>query len=342
MNRLLLSRSFLLVALTATAVSLPAQLSAVQLDRPQAVAVLEAKTDLKVQNLPLTEFARLLAQKYRIPVRLDDAGLKRSKVAPTTPISANLEGVPLGQALTHILGRLKLAPRVFNGIVLITDREPPGAPAFRPRPVVPRVRRVQDPFAAQNAPDQGLEWRPMVTVELLFVKKACAPTKAQLREMEKDLAQCLERAVTGTTDASCDAVPNELVECVTKHLSPADADRYHREVVKRRGNEREACVWTFVTFIDQDLALTETQRRVMVARLVPKWEPAWSQMIELAVRDGGREVPPVPDSLIVPLLDREQAKRWGEVLKCRDPHPRFNAGRIGSVGTPIDEPDDGD
>ncbi len=106
MNRLLLSaRCFLLVALTATAVSLPPQLSALQLDRPQAVAVLEAKTDLKVPNLPLTEFARLLAQKYRIPVRLDDAGLKRANVTPTTPISANLVGVPLGQALTHILGR---------------------------------------------------------------------------------------------------------------------------------------------------------------------------------------------------------------------------------------------
>jgi hypothetical protein len=191
-------------------------------------------------------------------------------------------------------------------------------------------------------PGQQSEWRPLVTVELLFVKKACAPTKAQLREIKHDLAECLERAATGATDASCDNVPNELAECVTKHLSPADADRYHREIVKRRANEREACVWTFVTFIDQDLALTEAQRRALVATLLPKWEPAWSQMIELAVRDGSREFPPVPDSLVVPLLDREQAKRWGEVLKSRDAYPRFNAGRIGSVGTPIDDPDDGD
>ncbi len=181
----------------------------------------------------------------------------------------------------------------------------------------------------------------MVSVELHFVKKACAPTKAQLREMKKDLAECLERAAAGVTDWSCDVVPNELAECVTKHLSPADADRYHREVVKRRAHEREACVWTFVTFIDQDLALTETQRRALVATLLPKWEPAWSQMIELTVRDGGGEVPPVPDSLIVPLLDREQSKRWGEILKSRD-YPRFNAGRIGAVGMPIDEPDGGD
>jgi hypothetical protein len=135
-----------------------------------------------------------------------------------------------------------------------------------------------------------------VTVELLFVKKACAPTKAQLREMKQDLSQCLERAATGATDASCDVVPNELAECVTRHLSPADADRYRREIVKQRANEREACVWTFVTLIDQDLTLTEAQRRALVATLLPKWEPAWSQMIELMVRGGVREVPPIPSS----------------------------------------------
>jgi hypothetical protein len=103
MNRLLLSACcFLLVALTATAVSLPAQQPAAQLDRPRAVSALEAKTDLKIQNLPLVEFARLLAQKYRIPVRLDDAGLKRANVAPPTPIRRT--------SRAHRSGRLGAGP----------------------------------------------------------------------------------------------------------------------------------------------------------------------------------------------------------------------------------------
>ncbi len=341
MSRLLLSaRCLLFVALTATAVSLPAQPPAKQTSRPPTAAVPAAKTDLKVHNLSLADFAHFLSQKYQIPVQLDDAGLKRARVTSTAQVSADVTGVPLGKALDRTLAPVKLAPLVFNGIVLITDRRPPGEPEFRPRPIR-IIQRVQNPFVAgQNQPDDG--WKTQVTVELLFVKKVCAPTKEQLRSIKHDLTECLERAATGVAEASCDTVPNELAECVSKHLSPEQAEHYRRELVKRRANEREACVWTFVTFLDQDLALTETQRRVIVATLLPKWQSPWSQLIELTVRNGTREVPPIPDNLIVPLLDREQTKRWEALPRNRDPNPRFQAERMGAVGTPIDEVDVGD
>jgi hypothetical protein len=319
-------------------------------DSPNAAAMraLRSNADLHLDKVPLADIARLLSMKHKIPIRLDPSGLKRADIDPSRPISAKIAGVPLNTALKQILGPLKLAHCVFNGVILITDRGPgdPLAPFVRARAVRRIINRRaqvvvhQNPFE-QNARQLVPDWlMPQLQVELLFVKKAVAPTDDQLREIKRDLKKCLTEASEGPTPPSCDLFPDTLAARVASHLSKEQAARYRIEVEKRKANEREACVFMFIALVDQELDLSDRQRKSLVTALMPKWKPVWSQMIEGAVRDGERAVPPVPDELILPILDSEQAKQWAQLPKNRDVDQRFSALRIGSVGAPVTQPGD--
>ena len=54
-----------------------------------------SKTAFHVEILPLAEFAKFLSKKYRLPFKLDPGGLKRARVDASTPISADIDGIPL-------------------------------------------------------------------------------------------------------------------------------------------------------------------------------------------------------------------------------------------------------
>jgi hypothetical protein len=181
---------------------------------------------------------------------------------------------------------------------------------------------------------------PQLEVELSFVRKVCAPSKEQMQAIRKDLQKCLAAAADGTGPSSCDLLPQELADCVASHLSKEDAARYRAEVAKREAQEREACVYTLVALVDPDLSLSDEQRKKLVPALTRVWKPVWSQMIELNVRWNRRSVPPVPDDVILPLLDAEQAKAWKRLPKNVQAEQAFDAQRIGAIGTPNPQRDD--
>jgi hypothetical protein len=197
------------------------------------------------------------------------------------------------------------------------------------------VVRAQQPRA------DGLDpFRPQLQVELQFVRKICAPSKQQMQAIKSDLEKCLAEAAKGSGPTSCDLLPPKLADCVANHLSKADAARYRAEVTKRNAQEREACVYTFVALIDPDLSLSEPQRKALVVALIPVWKPVWSQMIEMNVRWATRRVPPIPDEVILPLLDADQVRAWKKLPKNLETQQAFDAQRIGAVGTPNPRPDD--
>jgi hypothetical protein len=310
-------------------------------ESPDATAMraLRSKTAFHVERMPLRIFATFLSNKYNVRFKLDQAGLKRARVDPGTPISADIDGMPLSEALKEVLGGLKLTHQVIGGEISITER-PPDAPEVQ-FVVVPALPQVQaDQFLVVQPPQNGgLQFLSQLPVELRFVKRACAPTKEQMRAIKADLEQCLRDAGSGAIPASCEVLPDKLAACVVRHLSPAEAARYRDEVHKHRAREREACVYTFITLLDQRIGLADDQRQSLVAALEARWKPGWSQQIEMAVRNGDDQMPGIPDELIVPLLDGEQAKLWKELPKHADANPRFDPDRMGSVGTPIDDPE---
>jgi hypothetical protein len=176
-------------------------------------------------------------------------------------------------------------------------------------------------------------------VEMAFVRKVCAPPLDQVGEIRNDLQRCLAESLQGPA-VPCEVLRDRLTDAVARHLSRSEAARYRAEVTKRRTHERAACVNTFVVLLDQQLSFSEKQRQALVAALLAKWKPEWSQTIEVAVASGDRTVPAIPDELIGPLLDAEQLKTWHALPKEGDLRPAFNALRIGSTGVAIAVPED--
>jgi hypothetical protein len=304
-----------------------------------AMQVLRAKTAFHVEIMRLTDFVTFLSKNYKLHFKLDPEGLKRARVDPSTPISADFDGIPLSAALKDVLGRLELTHRVVNGDIWITagPAEAPVVPV-EVQPVVPQVPGGQIlVFPPQQ--DVGLPLLAQLPVELRFVKRVCAPTTEQMRAIKADLEQCLRDAGRGSIPDSCELFPDKMSECVARHLSPAAAAHFLDEVQKRRAREREACVYTFVTLLDQRMGLSDEQRKSLVGVLRANWKPGWSQQIEMAVRNGDNEMPGIPDEIMLPLLDRNQAEVWRHLPKLPESNPKFDSERMGSVGTPTDDPE---
>jgi hypothetical protein len=244
--------------------------------------------------------------------------------------------------------------------------EPPppplaGKPSGRPKgniqeapkrlmPAVPADFQWQ---AAQNGAFQAGAQEPrnvmaFWTVELLFVKKVCAPSREQFRAIKRDLRTLLMKAQRGAIESSCDLLPQQIADCVVRHLPQSAAAKYRTELVKRDAHEREGCVYTVVVLLDDRLNLSEVQRNALVASLTANWKPAWSQIVEMAVRNGTSAIPTLPEDLLAPVLDHEQLYKWRDLPK-NDANPAalpFDGLRIGVLGTPDDQsvdisPDEG-
>ena len=287
-----------------------------------------------VKEMPLAKFAEFLLKRHGIPFKLDAGGLQRAGINPDVRITAETKRIPIGTGLRQVLSALGLTYRVIDGAVLITDRGRVDAPAKIARRVA-RNRPMQ--VVNQNGLHENIELMPQLQVELLFVKKICAPKMEQMRAIKKDLEKCLNDAATGSISASVDLLPTTLTDCVAKHLSKDVAARYRDEVEKRKVHEREGCVDTVITILDQQIGFSDEQRKSLVASFSANWKPAWSQLVEMAVRNGGNAVPHLPDRLIVPFLDPEQSQVWQRLPKNEDADTAFNALRIGAVGTPNEE-----
>jgi hypothetical protein len=301
-----------------------------------AMQVLRAKTSFHVQIMRLSDFVTFLSKTYKLRFKLDVEGLKRARVDPSTPISADFDGTALSAALKDVLGRLDLTHRVVNGEIWITS-EAAEVPVVV-QPMVPQVPADQNlVFQPQQA--RGFSFLAQLPVELRFVKRVCAPTQEQMRAIKADLEQCLRDAGKGSIPVSCELLPDKMAACVARHLSPAAAAHYLDEVHKRRTREREACICMFVTLLDQRLGLSDEQRKSLVTALKAHWKPGWSQAIEMNVRNGDNEMPGIPDEIMLPFLDREQSDVWKHLPKLPESNPKFESERMGSVGTPINDPE---
>jgi hypothetical protein len=247
--------------------------------------------------------------------------------------------MPLSAALKEVLGHLELSHRVVDGEIWITKCPPePPVVLIEVPPLPPQVpRRRIRVFPPQQ--EGGLTLLSQLPVELRFVKRVASPTNEQLRAIKTDLEQCLRDAGSGAVPASCELLPDKMAACVVRHLSKADAAHFLDEIQKRRAHEREACVYMFVTMLDQRMSLSDAQRKSLVGVLRSHWRAGWSQAIEMAVRNGDNEMLGIPDKIILPLLEREQADVWKHLPKLPEADAPFDPERMGSVGTPINDPE---
>jgi hypothetical protein len=326
---------------------------------------LNSKTNLRVEHMPLEKFAQFLSEQHKIPVKLDRASLSRANINPRTLITANYVQFPLDVALRRILAGLKLRHHVVDGVVIITAGLP-SDPAERigDRPV--RNGRLAPGQAVNIAPGQAAlnqaAWRqqmlqqlhPLVQIELLFVKRICAPTKDQMRQLKEDLEKYIKDQSdefiqiqqgrdgrAGSLVSKARALLQEhLTAAVEQRLSRESAARYRSELEKRDANERAVCARSLVAILDRELCLSARQREALRAALTAKWDDAWTQLVEMGVMQGQSYIPSIPDDLIEPQLETAQTEVWQNMQKLGNINWGFQVFQNGMLGMPLPDPED--
>ncbi len=85
---------------------------------------MRARTDLKVEKLPLEDVVKKLADFHEVPIRLDQEALKKANVAIDAPVTVAIENYTLSAALKHILKDFGLYFAVVDGAIVITNTPP--------------------------------------------------------------------------------------------------------------------------------------------------------------------------------------------------------------------------
>ena len=190
----------------------PAALNA---DVPTIRRKLQARTDLKVDKVPLKEVIAQLAKRHSIPIRIDENSLKKAQIAVDTPITASIKGLTLNASLRQILKDLHLSHDLKDGAIVISaDAEDDLAAAGKAHverkdeervraeeaaKVAEEVARVNQgrPGAGLIDPDQAegdvqqkefaRRFKSALRAELNFVQKVCEPTDEQMAEIRQVL-----------------------------------------------------------------------------------------------------------------------------------------------------------
>jgi len=357
MSRLIVFRGSISLIVLATAVRLSAQQKTAafpetnaDINRTNAAVEksLAAKTDIDVLNVPLEDFVKALTKDHGVTVRLDQSGLKRSGVAPSTQITASFKQVPLGLALRQILRPLKLQYRVADGVVVIEDlglpldaAHPPGSGPVGPQREVELIERLVGPLRQapavrvapairvaninrRNRQSSLQELRLVLQVELNFLKGVCTPTAEQMQQIKQEgLKQIADLAKGRLPDNNGQRVVSDLrrpvqqklADLVQAQLSPEQASRYQSEMQMRSANVRHACACNLVVALDQELSLSEWQRQKLCTELADNWDDSWTTTVVLGSTNALGFLPNVPDELIVPYLDAAQRTLWNSLAK---------------------------
>jgi hypothetical protein len=325
--------------------------------------VLRAKTDFKVEIMPLDEFAKFINRRYNIPVRVDLEGLKQASVDPSVPISAEVSHKQLVLALRQILNRYNLTFHLVRGTVVISNKGPqPAVAAVEPGRVVLHNGQaviIQRGDRAANAGGALKEHAlrqlgPLLQVELLLAKRKCRPTKEQTHSMREDLRNYVKDEVNDFFDLMQGRVArtgggfhvarklldDRLAKFIAMHLSKERADGYREEVKKRDANEREINALNLVALLDRELNLAPPQRAAIQKSLVENWDDAWSQTVDVGVMRGQNYVPSIPDEIIETHLDAAQIEVWESLTKIGNVNWGFQVFRLGWFGMPVDDPDE--
>ncbi len=175
--------------------------------------------------------------------------------------------------------------------------------------------------------------RPLLLVELQFVRVACGPTKEQRRQIAEEAGRLLEKTVTESAreaqarerkgQAAQAEEPDSwkvtqagLAIIVKSHLSPEQWARYQEENRKRSAHRKQTGIRNLLVQLDRELSLTKDQRVKIGESLGAHWNDAWYS--QEALFDSG-SLPKIPDPFVVPFLTKVQSTLWKGLKKEEDP-----------------------
>ena len=297
-------------------------------------ATLRFRKDFHLDGVPLNEFVADLSKQLGFRIRLDQEGLQRAKVAEGAPVVAHFRDLTVNRALLRVLDGLGLRHAIREGEVVITNAPPKQVPDR----LVPRLIGRRRPLdAAQFAG----ELRPLLALELGYVKRVCEPTDAQMRGLDEDGEQILkivaERYVAGggrrfvpmegpvPVDARAE-ICESLMLAVESRLPDDRFRRYAEETRLRAEHRKRAAVQNLVVRLDEHLLLSAEQRETISNVLSGNGSYDWS----LAAPESGSflALPLLPHDFIVPHLTKQQQMVWETTPKTNGMPARVNWDRI--------------
>jgi hypothetical protein len=189
----------------------------------------------------------------------------------------------------------------------------------------------EQPEGDKEAPEC---FRPLINIELSFVKRVCEPTDEQMDKIvaaAKEAHKAMASVVTpqgaamairaggimmfmGPEGERMTVNPYHRVrEDVAKLLEPLVAPeqyaKYVEEAKLRDEYERDAAIGIVLDMIDARLVLSAEQRKEIGQKLMNDWKEVDLQWLQ-NYRNNPQYMPVMPDELILPTLTEAQRKLW--------------------------------
>ena len=175
-------------------------------------------------------------------------------------------------------------------------------------------------------------FRPLINIELSFVKRVCEPTEDQMTKIvaaakEAHLAmaslvkpqnavQAIRAQVMfmGPQGERMSINPyhrvrEDMAKLLEPLVSPEQYAKYVEEARLRDEYERDAAVGIVLGMIDAKLALSADQRKAIYEKLMEEWKDIDLQWLQ-NYRNNPQYMPQMPDELISPVLTERQKELW--------------------------------
>lgn len=173
--------------------------------------------------------------------------------------------------------------------------------------------------------------KPVVNVELSFIKRACDPSEEQMKAIVAAATEAYEATgdmiaedpqriqagqvqIRGPNNELLNENPfHRIRRDAREYLKPLVSNeqyaRYQTEADQRDKFERSAAVAMVVGMIDEKIALTDEQRPQTTDLLMEKWKDIDLQSIQNYVYNP-QYVPQLPSGTIETVLTKRQWKAW--------------------------------
>jgi len=182
--------------------------------------------------------------------------------------------------------------------------------------------------------------KPLINLELSFIKRVCDPSDDQMTAMVKEAENVIGVmsdivGVPGQVRMGGDVgalfrgpnqeqlvgnpfhrVRTEMAIFVKPILTAEQYDRYFEESKQRDEFEREVAVGIAVELLDSKLVLTSEQRTQLTDKLMQGWKQVDFQWLQ-SYQNNPQYLPTMPSDLIEPILTSTQKKLWNAVNRTR-------------------------
>ena len=175
------------------------------------------------------------------------------------------------------------------------------------------------------------QFRPILTVELNFIRQMCdltpeqrpkikAAGEASVTEAARKMAEMRVRQMRVAVAQNSQPDPRRIIrdalaKVLKETLTPEQMAKYTEEATKRTAIRKRAAILSVVARLDSTMCLTAEQRDKITESISAGWQDKWEQWLFMSIY-GDQYFPMVPDQHVVTHLNTEQKSVWSGLQKA--------------------------